>query len=141
MRSQFVVIGSIVLAVAVARDNRASACSTTDDDTDLTDQQFFMCQGNPNPLPDPISGLMDPRPSIYFARFGRLPISQPPPGCMSPNLREILPPDCQSFSCPDVNTFQGTSLNQWAFFIQDNDRWHLDDGEWDSPRKERHVLL
>jgi len=141
MRSKLVVMCSIFLAGTVARDNGASACSITDADTDAVDQQFFMCQGAPNPLPDPITGLMDPRPSIFFAPFGR-PATAPPPGCNSPLV--ILPPipaaDCQVMPCPNPAVLQGTGLRQWSFFIQDDDRWHLDNNEWSGHGKSDTVF-
>jgi hypothetical protein len=141
MRSKIVVIGSIVLAGTVARDNRVSACAIQDTDTDPVDQQFFMCQGAPNPLPDPITGQMDPRPSIFFAPFGR-DVSTPPPGCNSPLvILPIIPrADCSTMPCPDPNQLSGTGDRQWSFFIQDDDRWHLDNNEWSSQGKSNTIF-
>ena len=87
MRSQFVVIGSIVLAVAVARDNRASACSTTNDDTDLTDQQFFMCQGEPESAPGPDQWSHESRdpPSISLG-LDAFPSRSPPQAACRPTF-------------------------------------------------------
>lgn len=138
MRSKIIVIGSIVLAGVVARDNGASACSTTDDDTDSADRQLFMCQGNPNPLP--VNGAMDPRPSINFAQYGRISID-PPPGCNAPPpLGAVIFPSCTIVPCPDPGAISGTGDRQWSFFIQDNDRFHLDNNEWSGNGKSDTVF-
>src|SRR5262245_57885178 len=135
MRSKIAVVGSMVLAGAIAGDNRASACGIADTDTDLADLQIFLCQGNPNPLPDPLTGQMDPNPSIFFASNGRGSIA-PPPECNSTLMTPLtfLPAvpaaDCSAIPCPDPNAIQQTGNSQWSFFIQDNDRFHLDNNEW-----------
>jgi hypothetical protein len=145
MRSKIAVVGFMVLAGAVARDNRASACLITDADTDSADLQIFNCQGNPNPLTDPITGQFDPRPSIFFARYGRDPVSPIPPSCdTSQTMLTALPmvpfPDCSVVPCPNAGAIQGTGLSQWSFYIQDDDRWHLDNNEWSANGKSDTVF-
>lgn len=141
MRSKIVAIGSIFLGGVIATDNGASACLTTDGDTDSVDRALFQCQGAPNPLPDPITGQMNPQPSIFFAPAGR-PATPLPQGCNSPLV--VLDPipalDCQNISCPDPNALQGTGNRQWSFFIQHDDRWHLDNNEWSGNGKSDTVF-
>jgi len=145
MRSKIALIGFIVAAGAIARDNRASACVITDDNTDTTDIQIFNCQGNPNPLPDPITGQFDLRPSIFFAKYGRDVVSPIPQGCdTSQTMLTALPmvpsPDCSVVPCPNAGALQGTGLSQWSFYIQDDDRWHLDNNEWSGNGKSDTVF-
>jgi hypothetical protein len=139
MRSKVAVMVFMVLASVVARHTRASACSTTDADTDTVDQQMFVCEGNTNPLA--VNGTFDPRPSMFFAQYGRGALPTPLPGCNAPGPIPTIPaPSCQVEACPDPSAVSGTGNNQWSFYIQDDARWHLDNNEWSGNGKSDTVF-